>query len=512
MKGAEKFLLDEIPRAARADEAERTLLGCALSWPKEVLPRVENVVGPDDFLDPGRQRLFAFLLGLGEETRDSFDLASLVRELERDGALEAVGGQDELMDLADYAAAPEPALSHAKAVHEAAVTRRMRDFACNLLRATGRADFRPGDMLGTIEERVARLAQGNGHASAVTVCLADVEPEPVRWLWPQRVALGKLTVLVGDPGLGKSFITLDLAARVSRGMAWPDGAPGIEPGGVIILTAEDGLGDTVRPRLDAAGADVQRIVALQAVQVPGENGGGSRQEWVNLRADLDALAEAIQGVKDCRLVIIDPITAYLGHADSYKNAEIRAILAPLARLAADHGVTIMAVSHLRKSGGRAIYRTMGSLAFNAAARAVWGVAKAKDDPSGRRRLLLPIKNNLAADLKGMGYELGPGPDGGIVVRWEPDPVQEDVDVVFNDFADGRPGPAPESQREAEEFLLAELADGPRPANDLLVEAKEAGIAKRTLMRAKASLGVEAVKEGFGKGWLWRRRMPSVSHK
>jgi len=503
-------LLDQVPPAARADEAEATLLGCCLNWATPCLAEAEAIVGPDDFFDPARQRLFAFLLSLGEDTRDAFDLATLERALKQEGALEAVGGRDELIRLADMAATREAAGLHAKAVREAAVTRRLRDFCLNTLRDTGRADFKPADVLGTIEGRIARLARGNGHASAVTVCLADVEPEPVRWLWPERIALGKPTILVGDPGVGKSFITLDLAARVSTGAAWPDGAPGGEPGGVVILSAEDGLADTIRPRLDAAGADVQRIVALQAVQVPGENGGGSRQEWVNLRADLDALAEAIQGVKDCRLVVIDPVSAYLGDADSYKNSEIRAILAPLARLATDHDVAILAVSHLRKSGGPAMYRTMGSLAFNAAARAVWAVAKAKDDPTGRRRLLLPVKNNLAEDGTGMAYELGPGLDGGTVVQWEPDPVHLSADDALAFDGDGDDQSS--AVAEAVDWLSALLADGPLGAKAVKEQAEQDGIKSRTLDRAKVRLGIKPRREGFGEGSQWVWGLPAKSAK
>ncbi len=498
-------LLDAVPAAARADEAEATLLGCILNWPRACLAVAARHVGPDDFLDPARQRLFGFLLALDERTQGRFDLPLVKAELAREGALEAVGDVDELIGLADEATTPETAELHAKAVHEAAVTRRLRDFCLNTLRDTGRADFRPADVLGTMEQRLARLAQGNGHAGAVTICLADVEPEAVRWLWPQRLALGKVSILVGDPNLGKSFITLDVAARVSRGMAWPDKAPGAGAGGVVILSAEDGLADTIRPRLDAAGADVKRITALEAVQVPG--GDGSRQEPVNLSADLDALGEAIRGVEDCRLVIIDPITAYLGDADSHKNAEIRAVLAPLARLAADHGVAVLAVSHLRKSGGRAIYRTMGSLAFNAAARAVWAAAKAKDDPTGRRRLLLPVKNNLAADQKGMAYELGPGLNGGTVVRWEPDPVQVDADEVLADPRDGAPGPDADARDEAEAWLREALADGPLPSKDMRRMAEAAGHAWGTVKRVKKALGVRAEKKGFGSDATWYWTLP-----
>jgi len=242
----------------------------------------------------------------------------------------------------------------------------------------------------------------------VLVWMANVKPEPVRWLWPSRIALGKLTLLVGDPKVGKSFITLDLAARVSRGDGWPDcPACTSAPGGVVLLSAEDDLGDTIRPRLDAAGADVSRIKALVAAKRFDFKAGGERQCFFDLSEDLAAMEQAILDVPDCRLVVIDPITAYLGAADSHKNAEIRGLLAPLSEIASRRRVAIVAVTHLRKGEGRAMYRAIGSIAFTAAARAVFSVSKDKDDPTGQRRLVLPVGNNLGNDTTGLAYRLDP---------------------------------------------------------------------------------------------------------
>jgi len=158
----------------------------------------------------------------------------------------------------------------------------------------------------------------------VITCLADVTPRPVEWLWPARIALGKLTLIVGDPGLGKSFITLDLAGRVSRGTAWPDNPQARrDPGGVVLLSAEDDLADTIRPRLDAAGADVRRIAAITTVKRFDPATGKDKFEPFNLTAHLLALEQTIEQVGSCRLVIIDPISAYLGGTDSHKNADVR---------------------------------------------------------------------------------------------------------------------------------------------------------------------------------------------
>jgi len=265
----------------------------------------------------------------------------------------------------------------------------------------------------------------------VLVRLSDVQPESIRWLWPGRIAMGKLTLLCGDPGLGKSFVTLDLAARVSSGLPWPD-LPLLpnDKGGVVLLNAEDDLADTIRPRLDAAEADVSRIASIQAVRriIPT---GQTQETDFDLTEDLIALEAAITQTPDCRLVVIDPLTAYLGKTDSHKNAEVRAVLARLFELASRHRVALLAVTHLNKASTLpAIYRAMGSLAFVAAARAVWAAVRDNDDETGRRRLFVPIKNNLGTDETGLAYSLEPAGSTARVI-WEPDPVDMRADEAMN---------------------------------------------------------------------------------
>lgn len=336
----------------------------------------------------------------------------------------------------------------------------------------------------------------------VIVRLSDVKPESVAWLWPGRIALGKITLIAGDPGLGKSFLTLDIATRVSRGMAWPD-APNVAmtPGGVVLLSAEDGIADTIRPRLDAAGADVSRIVALEAIRSVGENGQESVRTF-DLSRDLLALESAIRAVEGCRLVVIDPITAYLGGVDSHKNAEVRGLLAQLSAIAERHQVAMIAVTHLNKSsGGLAIYRAMGSLAFAAAARAAWVVSKDKDD--ALRRLLLPIKNNIAPDTGGLAYRIEPlGVDGFPVVAWEPDAVNLSADDALS--SDREPHERRTEREDAARWLQHYLCDGPKLASDVLTESKAMGFSKRTIDRAKRVASIRTRKEAFGGGWVWER--------
>jgi len=360
---------------------------------------------------------------------------------------------------------------------------------------TGRPDAvkRVADSLG--------VSPGEARGPALTR-LADVTPEPVRWLWPGRFARGKVTLIAGDPGLGKSFLTLDLAARVSTGMGWPD-APHErrEPGGVVLLSAEDDITDTIRPRLDAAGADCTRIEALTGVRGASDDGERIVETPIDL-TDTTYIEQAIEQVERCKLIVIDPVSAYMGRADSHVNAEVRAVLAPLADLAARHDVAIVAVTHLRKGEGQAIYRAMGSLAFVAAARAAWAVVRDADDPTGARRLLLPVKNNLAADAgTGLAFELVDAGGGTPCLRWSADPITVNVDEALA-RPRGTPGPTPAARDEAADWLRGILAGGPVAVALLREEGDAAGFTYATLRRAKETIGARSVKLGMGGGWAW----------
>lgn len=271
----------------------------------------------------------------------------------------------------------------------------------------------------------------------VVVSLANVEPEDVEWLWPGRIPLGKLTVIAGDPGLGKSFTTLDMAARVTTGSPWPDSpSDPIDVGSVIVMGVEDDVADTVVPRLKAAGADLSRIVAMNSVKT--RESGKLTERLFNLE-DVAPLEQTIQQTPGASLIVIDPISAFTGSADSHNNADVRGLLAPLAVLAAKHRVAVVCVSHLNKSSnGPAIYRTMGSVAFTAAARAAYGVVKDKTDPA--RRLFLPIKANLAPDEHGLAYRIVPSDTPGVArVEWDSVPVDISADDAFAP-EERQPGP------------------------------------------------------------------------
>ena len=238
--------------------------------------------------------------------------------------------------------------------------------------------------------------------------MSGVHARPVEWLWPGWIPLGKLTVLDGDPGVGKSTLLLDLAARLSRDGVMPDGARG-PLGAALILSAEDGEEDTIRPRLAAAGAVLERICTLPTVR---DEDGEMRPPEIPL--DLPAIDAAVRQF-GARLLVIDPLMAYLTGADASVDQEVRRALFKLSRLAERRECAVVCLRHLSKVGGdKAVYRGGGSIGIVAAARSGLVVAADPDQPG--RRILAAAKCNLALPPRPLRFALEAA-DGVCRVRW-----------------------------------------------------------------------------------------------
>jgi hypothetical protein len=340
--------------------------------------------------------------------------------------------------------------------------------------------------------RAGRTENGNHRApKPVSRSIADVPVEEVRWLWKPYIPIGKLTLLAGNPQVGKSFTTLDIAARVSRGEAMPlDSGGVVDPGAVLILSSEDGVGDTIRPRLEAADADVGRVRILEGKRTD----EGVRA--VTLQ-DLEVLEEEISQHRP-RLIIVDPLAAYLGQGvDAHRSNETRPVMAGCAQLAARHGVAIVVVAHMNKStggDGPALYRIAGSIDFVAAARSA---LMAVEDPfAPGQRLLCHLKSNLAPAGPSLVYRIEQGR-----VRWLGTDTRT-ADDVLRPAVHGR-GFALE---EAAAFIRTRLAGGHLPKALVAGEALAAGISGATLRRAARQLGVVKHKLGKpgeeGAHWTW----------
>lgn len=329
---------------------------------------------------------------------------------------------------------------------------------------------------------------------ALITCMSDVEPQEVSWLWHPYIPLDKITLLEGDPGLGKTFLMLAITAAITRGypLLAQDGAPGkeLEPGDVLYMSAEDGLADTLRPRLDAADADVSRVHVLTGYRV-GE-GDEAVTGAVSL-ADILVLEEAL-GQTKAKLVIIDPLQAYLGAGvDMHRANEVRPLLSALGNLAEKHECAVVCIRHLNKSiGGKAMYAGLGSIDFAAAARSVLQVGEHEGE-----RLLAHVKSSLAPTGKSIRYELQDG-----AVNWlgVSDVTAEDLRALPQQERSGSTVEA------AVTFLQEFLADGPQPAIKVFQVGKREDISERTLKRAKAQLDIRSERASAGNAgegkWLW----------
>lgn len=329
--------------------------------------------------------------------------------------------------------------------------------------------------------------------NAVLLKLSDVVPKKLRWLWHSRIPLGKVTVLDGDPGLGKSLISIDIAASLSKGKPMPNAATfDLEPAGAVFLSAEDDPEDTIQPRLALLGADLARMVLLQAVK---HEDGLSSFPTI---ADLNAIREGIKEV-GAKLVVIDPLMAYLpAETNSYRDQDIRRSLAPLAALAAELDVAVLVIRHLNKtSNNNPIYRGGGSIGIIGAARSGLMVAKDPDDDS--RCILSVAKSNLAKLPASLAYRIMSNPAEIPFIDWL-GATQHTASSLLNDQADTQEERS--AVKDAEEFLRDFLKTGPRKVKDIFNAAKP-GISQRSLERAKFSTGVKSEKSAFDDGWVWR---------
>lgn len=351
-----------------------------------------------------------------------------------------------------------------------------------------------------------RLAVAN--ASRITKCEpapdgvilvsgADLKPEPIRWLWSGWLALGKLHILAGAPGQGKTTIALGLAAAVTCGGRWPDGSC-CAAGNVLVWSGEDDPADTLLPRLLAAGADRKRVFFVTGARVNGE------VHTFDPARDMLALTEQCERIGNVRLIVVDPVVSAVT-GDSHKNTETRRALQPLVDLAASMGAALIGITHFSKGGQGAdpAQRVNGSIAFTAVARVVLVAAKVKGEDGEDRRIFARAKSNIGPDEGGFEYRIDQGePLPGIhasYVAWgaSVDGSARELLTDPNDD-DGGEKPALES---ASDFLRQVLGDDVVPSKAIEAEAKEAGIAWRTVRRASDELGVKK-RRGDGGKWYW----------
>jgi RecA-family ATPase len=332
---------------------------------------------------------------------------------------------------------------------------------------------------------------------------SKIKMEPISWLWPGWLAAGKLHILGGVPGTGKTTIALSLAAVISRGGEWPDGTKATARN-VVIWSGEDDPADTIKPRLLAMGADLDRVHIVSGVTTQ------SGRRAFDPSTDMEALIVTARQVSDVGLLVVDPVvTAIAG--DSHKNAEVRRGLAPLIVFAQELGAAVLGITHFSKgtSGKDPLDRLTGSLAFGAAPRLAFAASKKKDEDGEDTdaRLFVRVKSNIGPDGGALLYTLAvvqlPNGIETSKVVWSGKIEGSARDIL----ADAEQTEAQSNERterdEAKGFLKDLLAKGPLKAPDVLRQAKDAGHSDSTIRRAKKELGIVVSKQGMHSGWAWQ---------
>ncbi len=310
------------------------------------------------------------------------------------------------------------------------------------------------------------------------IAMSEIEREDVKWLWYPYIPQGKVTIIQGDPGEGKTTLALALAAQLTKGEPLPECELCCEPTNVIYQTAEDGLGDTIRPRLEDLGADCSRVLVVD------------ESEQALTLSD-ERLEQAIRKT-GAGLAVLDPIQAYLGGIDMHRANEVRPVFKRLCLTAERTGCAVVLIGHMNKmQGAKSSYRGLGSIDFQAAARSVLVVGRMKDEPS--IRIMAQCKSSLAPEGKSIAFELNP--ETGF--QWK-----DYCETTVEELLCGR-GSLVSKTTQAENLLKELLSDGDVASEEITEQAKELEISNRTVKIAKQNLGVKS----FRKGDKWYSSLP-----
>jgi len=360
------------------------------------------------------------------------------------------------------------------------------------------------EVTGTTDEEQIKQPDNEREVGDIVLISADeIKPENVSWLWDKRVPLGKVTGLQGNPGGGKSQVTCYIAAKVTTGGAFIDGTAAPQ-GSVIFITCEDEPADTIVPRLMAAGADLSKVKILRWT-IQKDKQGKKQKVTFNLTEHAQHVRSMIRQLGDVRLIIIDPVSAFMGKADTHKNSDVRAGFAELQVVIAEFDVALIAINHMSKAEGlSAINRGSGSVAFNALYRAAWLICEDPEDPSRRLMISMKVTNGKAGN--GLAYRIHDAMacdrNGKPVLDERDGKPIETSKVIFEDetisiSADDALKPAakekglPPTVRRAKQWLEQKLGDGNvHRSKDIRAEADELGISDSALKRARAELREE----------------------
>lgn len=315
----------------------------------------------------------------------------------------------------------------------------------------------------------------------------EIQAEKVNWLWYPYIPYGKITLIQGDPGDGKTTFVLAVAALLTNGKSMPETEDTVaEPMTVIYQTAEDGLADTIKPRLEEVGADCSRVIVID-----------ESEQALTLSDERIERAIIKTGAK---LMILDPLQAYLGiDVDMHRANEVRPIFKALAGVAERTGCAILTIGHMNKANGtKGLYRGLGSIDIAAAVRSILLVGRDKENEN--TRVMAHMKSSLAPEGLPIAFEL----DRGNGFRWI-----GCYDISIDDILNGtKPDREQTKEMQAISLMTEMLRDGDMPCNEVCKRLAEYNISSRTAQNAKQSAEVRSYKSGAV--WYWSLSAPPVA--
>ena len=463
--------------------AERNLIGSVLASP-EAMAGVGEVVADRDFFDPELRTIYSAVAkrhASGNPIDPSLVAADVANAIE--------DAHSKLSDIAATAPDARNAVQYARIVSDFSVMRQLLTITDGVRSGVhDRQDI--GELVENLAYDVSELRRGHrGGPRADVVSLAGVEPMRTEWIWRQWIPAGTMSLLDGDPGLGKSTITIDLAARISNGWALPpvlSSAPVYRPANVVMMSAEDDLQRTIRQRVGAADADLHRLHVITSMD--------NNDRLPELPKDIPAIQRVVEKL-DASLLVIDPLAAFIGQGvDTHRDSDVRRCLHRLARMAEESGVAVLLVRHLTKEAGKiAKYRGGGSIGIIGAARSAMIVAEhPKDDCC----VLASTKSNLGPTPGSLQYRIRSARDTSNIEWLGSTPLSA------NDLVLAKPAKQSPKVDQCVELLLDMLADKPIGAKEATARCTKAGFSDSTIKRARKKAKVAISKVDFDGGWQW----------
>lgn len=463
-------------------EVEQCVLGSMMSGPDECIGEISATVPEEAFYYHEHRILYAAIAEV--YARGSIDLVLLRDYLKKEGKLDDANGVAYYVDAIDKT----PSAANWKHYTDLLLgyyDRRKLDKARAAMADLAGA---PQEQLEKMQAIIDKIELAGAIAGALTIePLADIEDRPLVWFWEQKIPDYGMTMIQGDPGVSKSYLTAYMASQVSTGRAWPD-CPDVpvEKGPVLIFNGEDDPA-RIKERCKWMGGDMKNIHLL----TPGKG-----KRLLDIRYDLALLQKTIDDMPTrCRLIVFDPITSYMGNCKQNNNNEVRAALEPLSSLAVRNKLCIVIVNHMnKKAGEKYVYRGLGSMGFTAVCRSVWGIILDENDEDRQVRLFCPVKTNYSEQVSGLKYRIINN-----AIHFESEPYYGSIDDVSGQAQDTKASKV----ADAEKWLTEALAGGTVASGTIKEQSEAEGITSGTLWRAQKALGVRKIKSAVANGgWFW----------